>query len=256
MLKNFVLTASLLGVIAGGFLQGCDLMRGKTPSGTPTPGTSTSKQKVTIAQFGDFFLYAPLYIGIDAGFFAQNGLDVSLISTGGDEKSWAAVMSGQASFGVADPTFVAVSAEKGQPGKVISSIVNGVPFWGVALDQNVKVEKDSDLSKYTVATFPDPSTAYTLQEDMFQDANLKPKIVSGAPGALLAIVKAKKAEIALELEPNVSQAVVKENGKIVYSLAKRYGNFAITGLTASPKFLQENPEVAFKAVCSLPLSYV
>ncbi|MDB9509157.1 ABC transporter substrate-binding protein [Microcystis aeruginosa CS-338/01] len=75
-------------------------------------------QKITIAQFGDVFIYAPLYIAIDAGFFQKQGLDVSLISTGGDEKTWAAVISGNASFGVADPTFVAVSESRGQPGRV------------------------------------------------------------------------------------------------------------------------------------------
>lgn len=68
------------------------------------------RRKITIAQAGDFFLYAPLYIAIDAGLFSKRGLDVSLVSTGGDEKTWAAVVSNSASFGVADPTFVAVSA--------------------------------------------------------------------------------------------------------------------------------------------------
>ncbi|TRT80505.1 MAG: hypothetical protein EWV64_03390, partial [Microcystis flos-aquae Ma_QC_C_20070823_S18] len=33
-------------------------------------------QKITIAQFGDVFIYAPLYIAIDAGFFQKQGLDV------------------------------------------------------------------------------------------------------------------------------------------------------------------------------------
>jgi NitT/TauT family transport system substrate-binding protein len=78
-------------------------------------------QKITIAQAGDFFLYAPLYVASDAGLFSKNGLEVRLISTGGDEKTWAAVISGDAQFGVADPTFVAISATRGQPGRVIAT---------------------------------------------------------------------------------------------------------------------------------------
>jgi NitT/TauT family transport system substrate-binding protein len=244
-----IVAVSLTIALGGSVLAGCDwLGKGQKDSAV------NEKQKIKIAQVGDFFLYAPLYVAIDAGFFEKNGLDVSLISTGGDEKTWAAVISGQASFGVADPTFVAVSGEKGQPGKVISSIVNGVPFWGVALNPAVKVEKDQDLAKYSVATFPAPSTAFTLQEDMFQDAHLKPNIKQGAFGTLLGILRAKKADIALELEPNVSQAVAKDGAKIVYSFAKRYGDFAITGLTASPKLLKENPILAEKVVCSIQMS--
>src|SRR5690554_5051212 len=78
--------------------------------------SSSSKdflKNVTIAQTNDFFLYAPVYIAIDAGIFKSHGLNVNLVSTGGDEKTWAAVISGDASFGVADPTFVAISSERG-----------------------------------------------------------------------------------------------------------------------------------------------
>ncbi len=39
-------------------------------------------RRITIAQFGDFFLYAPLYIAVDDGFFRQHGLDVSIVNTG------------------------------------------------------------------------------------------------------------------------------------------------------------------------------
>jgi NitT/TauT family transport system substrate-binding protein len=61
--------------------------------------TSTARA-ITIAQTSDFFLYAPIYIAKDAGFFSKQGLDVSIISTGGDGKTWAAVVSGNAAFGV------------------------------------------------------------------------------------------------------------------------------------------------------------
>lgn len=210
-------------------------------------------QKITIAQFGDVFIYAPLYIAIDAGFFQKQGLDVSLISTGGDEKTWAAVISGNASFGVADPTFVAVSESRGQPGRVIGNIVNGVPFWGVTLNPKIKVSKPQDLNGYSVATFPAPSTAYTLQRQMFIDGGLKPNIRETAFGTLLTALKAKQVDIALELEPNVSQSVL-GGAKIAYSLASLYGDFALTGLTATPESLKEKPELAQKVVCGIQMS--
>ncbi len=221
---------------------------------SPISGFSTNKTSVKIAQVGDFFLYAPLYIALDANLFSQVGLEVSIINTGGDEKTWAAVLSGDADFGVGDPTFVAISAAHGRGGKVIASIVNGVPFWGVTWRQDIKpFNTTTDLNGYSVATFPAPSTAYTLQRQMFITAGKKPNIREGAFGALLTMAKSHRADIALELEPNVSQAVA-QGGRVLYSLAEIYGDFAITGLTTSTDYLARSPETAAKVVFALQLA--
>ena len=50
--------------------------------------------------------------------------------------------------------------EKGQGGKVIASVVNGVPFWGITTNPKIPEIKDGkQLNGYSVATFPSPSTA-------------------------------------------------------------------------------------------------
>ena len=216
--------------------------------------SNTETRKITIAQFGDFFLYAPLYIAIDAGYFRQQGLEVTLLSTGGDDKTWAAVLSGDAEFGVADPTFVAIAGTKGQPGRVVANIVNGVPFWGVAYRDDIPLITSPKLLKpYTVATFPSPSTAFTLQTKMFQDAGLEPKIRQGAFGTLLSLVQTKQADIALELEPNVSQAA-RGGAHVVYSMKDIYGPFAITGLTATPETATSDGKLIEQVTCGLQLA--
>lgn len=208
-------------------------------------------QSITIAQAGDFFLYAPLYVAQETGAFERHGLRVQITNTGGDEKTWAALLSGDAQFGVADPTFVAVSAARGQPGRVVASIVNGVPFWGITMRDNIQeIKSPQELNGYSVATFPSPSTAYTLQARMFREAGLEPNIRQGAFGTLLPILRAKQADIALELEPNVSQAV-RQGARVLYSLNSQYGDFAMTGLTTTPQFISTNSEVVQDVVCSI-----
>lgn len=203
-------------------------------------------EKITIAEFGEVFLYAPLYIAQDKGFFKEQGLEVNIVSTGGDEKTFAALLSGSAQFGVADPTFVAISGEKGQPGKVVAAVLNGVPFWGVAKNKNIpEITEPSQLNSYSVATFPAPSTAYILQKKMFQSGGLKVNIKETAFGSLLASMESGRVDIALELEPNVS-AAVKRGDKVVYSLASYYPDFAITGLTALPSYIEKNPATVQK----------
>jgi NitT/TauT family transport system substrate-binding protein len=208
-------------------------------------------KKITIAQAGDFFLYAPLYIAKDAGFFEKKGLDVSLVSTGGDDKTWAAIISGSAQFGVADPTFVAISDKRGQPGRVVASVVNGVPFWGITFNPKIAPITDpKQIGSYSIATFPAPSTAYTLQKEMFQRAGLTPNIREGAFGTLMAMLKAGQADIALELEPNVSQAVM-QGAHIVYAMPEIYGDFAITGLTTTPDLIARDRQLVEDIVCCL-----
>jgi NitT/TauT family transport system substrate-binding protein len=149
------------------------------------------------------------------------------------------------------PTFVAIAKEQGMGGKVIASIVNGVPFWGVAKNQNIPEITDAALLKdYSVATFPSPSTAYMLQQKMFEKASLKPNIKQGAFGTLWTMVEAGQADIALELEPNVSIAA-NQGGKVLYSLAEIYGDFAITGVTVSDETAAKKPELVQKFVNAL-----
>jgi NitT/TauT family transport system substrate-binding protein len=233
MNKKTLLVTLLLATVA---LVAALLLRKPSESTEPSP----KLVKVTIAQAGDFYLYAPLYVAQDLGLFERQGASVTIISTGGDEKTWAAVLSGDAQFGVADPTFVAIASQRGQAGRIIATIVNGVPFWGITKDSRVpQIAAAAQLDGFTVATFPSPSTAYTLQKRMFEKAGLAPKIREGGFGTLLALTESQQADIALELEPNVSQAL-KRGYRIAYSLADTYGDFTITGLTATPIYLNEH----------------
>lgn len=197
--------------------------------------------EVTVAQVGEFFIYLPLYYAEERGFFERNGLKVKLVSSGGDEKSVAAVISGTADFGVGDPTFAAIAKEKGQDVRVIASVVNGVPFWGISKRSDLKPITDpKQLAGLKVATFPKPSTAYVLQEEMFEEGGLKPSIVQAQFGALLPLLETRAADVVLELEPNVSTA--EANGaKVLYSMAAAYPDFAITGVTVSGKMIRDKP---------------
>jgi len=217
-----------------------------------SPAASARRLKsITIAQFGEVFLYAPLYVAKDGNFFSKRGLDVSFVSTGGDEKTWAAVVSGNAIVGVADPTFIAISANRGLKGVAIASIIAKAPFWGITFEQQTPIISDpKQLKGISVATFPAPSTAYTLQKRMFQEGGLPPNIREGAFGTLITMLKAKQANIALEIEPNVSQAVTK-GARIVFGLDKIYGDFQTTGVTVLPSTIQKEPGKLSSIVCSL-----
>ena len=214
-------------------------------------GQGAAKAKpITIAQFGHVFLYMPLYVAVRKGFFKEEGLDVRLVSTGGDEKTFTAVVTGNAQFGVSDPTFTAIARERGQGGKVVAGIVRGVPFWVVTFKNDInKISTPEQFKGRRIATYTAPSTSFAVMKKVLQN-NGKPvdaKIVQGAFGTLLALLKANHADMALDIEPIVSIAI-NEGARIVYSPAKVLGDFAFTGLTVSDDYLKKNSADVQKAV--------
>lgn len=213
---------------------------------------STPLTPITIAQFGHVFLYMPLYVAMDKGFFRKHGLEVKLISTGGDEKTFTAVATGNAQFGVSDPTFTAIAREHGQGGKVVAAVVRGVPFWIVTMKKEIApISRPAQLDGYRCASFTAPSTSYAVMKTILQQGRAeKARIVQGAFGTLPALLKSGQADVAIEIEPTVS-LVVGEGGHVVYSPEKELGDFAFTGLEVSDTFAQQHPEQIKACVLAL-----
>lgn len=220
---------------------------------TPALPQPKTVEPITIAQFGHVFLYMPLYVAVDKGFFKDQGMDVKLVSTGGDEKTFTAVCSGNAQFGVSDPTFAAIARERGQGGKVVAGIVRGVPFWVVSFDNNLKkIDNPAGFAGHRIATYTAPSTSYAVMKSILQNDGhpVDAKIVQGAFGTLLALLKAKQADLAMDIEPIVSIAT-HQGAHIVYSPAAKLGDFAFTGLTVSDAYYKKSPEKIQAAVTAI-----
>lgn len=198
--------------------------------------------KITIAEYGEFPLYVSLYVADAKGFFRKQGLDVTIVPAGGDEKVFAALLAGDAQFGVSDPIFVAISGEKGQPGKVVASLIQNVPQWGVTTNPKIpSINSPAELKGYSVATYPAPSTSYTLQKRMFLAGGLTPNIHEMPYGSLGAALQAGAVDIAVEFEFNVLP-LLKSGARKVYAMSDYYPELAVTGLTTLPSYIETHPE--------------
>jgi len=240
---------SRLGMIAVcALLTAC----GNAESTKPNSVSDRALTPITIAQFGHVFVYMPLYVAIEQDFFKDDGLDVKLVSTGGDEKTFAAVASGNAQFGVSDPTFTAIARERGQGGKVVAAVVKGVPLSVVSFKDIKPFQDPAKFAGDRIATYSAPSTSYTVMKQTLGNRGhpVKAKIVEGAFGTLQAMVKSNQADMALEVEPMVSTALA-QNGHIVFEMNRNYPDFAFTGLMVSDQFRQEHPDQIQAAVNGL-----
>jgi NitT/TauT family transport system substrate-binding protein len=219
-----------------------------------TKRSSRNYQKIIIAQYGHVFVYLPIYIAKNKGFFKDEGLEVKYVSTGGDEKTYAAVVSNSAQFGVADPTFVAIARQSGNnSGVIIGNIINSVPFWGVSKGK-YDTTKLLSLKGKRIATYPAPSTNYALIDWLNKKYDLNIKIVQGSFGALLSILKNDRADMAMMLEPTASVAVT--NGyNVVFTYKDIFSKFAFTGLSTTKDYANNNPETCRKVLRALQRAF-
>lgn len=64
-------------------------------------GKTKEMQKVTVCEVTHSIFYAPQYVALAKGFFADEGLDVELSNGGGADKVMSAVLSGNVDIGFA-----------------------------------------------------------------------------------------------------------------------------------------------------------
>jgi NitT/TauT family transport system substrate-binding protein len=217
----------------------------------------TAAKEVTIAEYGSLLIYLPLYIAQDKGYFDQQSVHVKFVDSGGDDKTFAALVSGSAQFGVADPTFTAIAREKGQRAVVVGSIVAGAPYWGVTWDNSIRpANSPAGLRNLRIATYESPSTNYALMSETLKDHAAEvgsATIVQGSYGSLLAMLKANRADVAMELEPAVSTAV-RDGAHIVYSYPQMYGPFMLTGIYVTEDYRDRNSSTVQGVVTALEMA--
>lgn len=203
--------------------------------------------QVKINQAFQSLLYLPLYVAQDEGFFKQQGVDVKISTGGGGAQSWAAVIGGSADFSIQDPVFVPKSREMGADGVVVAAVQNAPTVFifgkdGTSLQDNLKA-----LEGKKVVTSPQPDTTWAFMSYLTKQQGLKDvKFVHVPIGNEIPTVAAGRADYALAVEPQVSQAEIQNKLPIVYSFSanKDWSPFAFSSLTTTQKYLKAHPKEA------------
>ena len=101
--------------------------------------------------------YINLYVGMHAGIFEKNGLDMQVSAAGGDTQTFAAVLGGSADFAIGDATMAVISRENGGPGMVVGTVVQRAHYFAVS--KTVQPFTDPKGFKgMKIATSPPPGT--------------------------------------------------------------------------------------------------
>jgi len=198
--------------------------------------------------------YAPVYVGIQEGFFAEVDLDVSIASGRGSTDALTKMATGQSDVGTAD--IGALMAAKGQnnvPVTAVLSYFTQAPHAFFAL-KGAGITSMQDLKGKKVATASfTSSNAYLpllLKENGLADTDIK--LVKTDPGALGPMMVTKNADAIIAWVTNTPlfRAQAAEAGQEVVEMPWSHQGLSLysSSLLASDAFLTERPDVAKRFV--------
>jgi NitT/TauT family transport system substrate-binding protein len=218
----------------------------------PTPASAEGK-KVVLSQAFQSMLYLPLYVAIDEGFFAKEGIDLVKETAGAPSVALSAVISGSAQFSLHGPEWTAIAAGKGAPVNIIANVVNGAAVW-IATTPDFKFDSVKDLKGQKVVTGTMPTTSTSLFIKLLKENGMDAKTdvemiqvpIGTEPGPFIA----QQAKVAVMYEPGLDQVVAK-GMKVVLGFPKLYGPYAFSAITARTDV---DPETAQHVVNALEMA--
>lgn len=217
---------------------------------SPRPA-APAKTKVVVNEAARTILYLPIYYASGSGCFDRAGLNVQIVTGGNATNAFAALLSKEADFAVADPMYVPIAREKGNQTRVVAQVVGRIAVWGVAMDPKITTLDKATLGHRTVATHPRPMTAYVYTLKAVRDAGLDPEkdvnILQVTPGSEIVPLLNHQADISLTIEPQVSKAVA-GGAHFVYSYPELLGDRIFTGVMTREDYLRDHRPTALALV--------
>lgn len=238
ILLTFVLLSSIL-------VSGCGA---KSESGGQT-------KKVILNEVAHSIFYAPMYVAIEEGYFAAEGIDLELVTGYGADKTMTALLTGEADIG-----FMGSEAS-------IYTYLQGAQDYAVNFAQLTQRAGNFLVSRTPIDDFswenlkgtyvlggrkggmPQMVFEYILKMNQINpdtDLTIDTSIDFGSTAAAFAGAKegdAGYADFTVEFEPHATSLETQQKGYIVASLGVDSGYVPYTAFSARKSFIDENPDV-------------
>src|SRR5499425_2846787 len=217
----------------------------------PLPALAQSKPRVKVRynEVVRSMLYAPAYVAIAKGYFDELGLDVTLATAQGGDKSVAVMLSNQADIGLIGPETAIYVQNSDSPTKI--PIFCGLTATdGFMLVGREKVDKFdwSTLKGKEILGFRPGSTPLLFLEAALRKNGIDPqadvKLINniGIPARVGAWLSGQ-GQYAIFIEPDASQLELDGKAHFMASIGETVGFADYTSFMATDKYIHDNPEV-------------
>ncbi|MGN1314678.1 MAG: ABC transporter substrate-binding protein [Lachnospiraceae bacterium] len=211
-----------------------------------TEGAGT---KITLNEVAHSVFYAPMYAALEEGYFAEEGLEVTLVTGFGADKTMTALLSDEAQIGFMGPETTVYTYQ----GKMEDYAVNFAQLTQRAGNFLVGRQKEenfsfADLKGKTVlggraGGMPQMVFEYILKKnglDPKTDLSIDQSIDFGSTAAAFS---GGQAEYTVEFEPHATALEQKGDGYVVASLGEESGYVPYTAFSAKKSYIEKNPQV-------------
>ena len=209
--------------------------------------------KVTLNEVAHSIFYAPQYVAIEEGYFKDEGLDMTLITGFGADKTMTAGISGEADIGFMGAEASIYAYQEGATDPVVNfaQLTQRAGNFLVAREEMPDF-KWEDLKGRKVlggrkGGMPEMVLEYILKQngiDHQKDLSIDQSIDFGATAA--AFTGNDSADFTVEFEPSATALEKQGAGYVVASLGVDSGYVPYTSYSAKTSYMEKNPDIMQK----------
>lgn len=209
--------------------------------------------KVTLNEVAHSIFYAPQYVAIEEGYFKDEGLDLTLVTGFGADKTMTAVISGEADIGFMGAEASIYAYQEGATDPVVNfaQLTQRAGNFLVAREE-MSDFKWEDLKGRKVlggrkGGMPEMVFEYILKQnglDPQKDLSIDQSIDFGATAA--AFTGDNSADFTVEFEPSATALEKQGAGYVVASLGVDSGYVPYTSYSAKTSYMEKNPDIMQK----------
>ena len=213
----------------------------------------TKLTKVTLNEVAHSIFYAPQYVAIEEGYFKDEGLDLTLVTGFGADKTMTAVISGEAEIGFMGAEASVYAYQEGATDTVVNfaQLTQRAGNFLVAREEmpDFKWEdlRDKKVLGGRKGGMPEMVFEYILRKnglDPQKDMMIDQSIDFGSTAA--AFSGDASSDFTVEFEPSATALEKEGAGYVVASLGVDSGYVPYTSYSAKTSYMEKNPEIIQK----------
>lgn len=255
-----ILCLLLTAFLIIGALGGCGKVSGSDKDSKAASGSTP----VVLNEVAHSIFYAPMYVAIEEGYFADEGIDLTLVTGFGADKTMTALLTGEADIGFMGSESTIYTYKEGASDYAVNFaqltqragnfLVSREPIDNFSWDMLI----GKDVLGGRAGGMPEMVFEYILKKNGIDPANDLAIDQSIDFGSTAAAFSGGQAQFTVEFEPHATSLESKGDGYVVASLGKDSGYVPYTAFSAKKSYIAANPEVitAFTNALQKGMDYV
>ena len=238
-MKKFIILFLVVALTAGFFLFSASLKENESDGETV---------KLRLSEVTHSVFYAPQYVALEKGFFAEEGLEIELINGGGADKVMVSVLTGEAEIGLAGPEaciYTLLEGREDSP-RIFAQLTNcDGSFLVGRTDEDFSWEnlRGKTIIGGRKGGVPEMTLEYTMRKngvephvDAVVDTSVQFNMMAGA-------FTAGNGDYVTLFEPTATEVERAGQGYILCAIGEESGEIPYTAYFAAGSYMEEHSDV-------------